>query len=72
MPGNIPLPPPSVVAFWPNPNYIDPVRRAWLPPYAIALQSATSFLVILRLVLRYSKHGGGLGLDDVRILDPHS
>jgi hypothetical protein len=33
----------------------------------MVLQSTASFLVGLRLVLRASKHGGGLGLDDVRL-----
>jgi hypothetical protein len=68
MPGNIPIPPPSVVESWPRPNYVDPVRRAWLPPYAMVLQTAASFVVILRLVFRALNYGGGLGLDDVRCI----
>ena len=64
MPGNIPHAPPYVVASWPPPNYIDPIRRTWLPIHAIILHIFSSLLIFLRLALRMAKHGGGFGLDD--------
>ncbi|KAM0713205.1 hypothetical protein Q7P35_000657 [Cladosporium inversicolor] len=65
MSGNLHRPDPSVYLSWPTPNYIDPVRRSWMPAYAGTLQAASSLAVILRLYLRARKQAGPLGLDDV-------
>lgn len=65
MSGNLHRPDPSVYASWPTPNYIDPVRRAWMPPYAGTLQAASTLAVVTRLWLRARKQAGPLGLDDV-------
>jgi hypothetical protein len=66
MSGNLHRLDPSVYLTWPPPNYIDPVRRSWMPAYAGTLQAASSIAVILRLWLRARKQAGPLGLDDVR------
>jgi hypothetical protein len=42
-----------------------PVRREWMPPYAITVEVITTFLLIIRLVSRFNKLGGRPGLDDV-------
>lgn len=34
MPGNIINLSPADVAKWPEPDYVDPVRRTWMPAYA--------------------------------------
>jgi hypothetical protein len=65
MSGNLHRPDPSVYLSWPTPNYIDPVRRSWMPAYAITLQAASTLVVVLRLWLRGRKQAGPLGLDDV-------
>ena len=65
MSGNLHRPDPSVYLTFPAPNYIDPVRRSWMPGYAGTLQAASSLAVILRLWLRARKQAGPLGLDDV-------
>lgn len=66
MPGNIHTIPLDVILTWPKPNYIDPVRRAWMPEFAGILAAVTSLMVITRLWLRTRKQAGALGLDDVR------
>jgi hypothetical protein len=68
MSGNLHRVDPSVYLTWPTPNYIDPVRRSWMPEYAVTLQAASSIAVILRLWLRATKKAGPLGLDDVGII----
>jgi hypothetical protein len=49
MSGNLHRLDPSVYATWPAPNYIDTVRRSWMPIYAGVLQGASSLAVITRL-----------------------
>jgi hypothetical protein len=66
MSGNSNAPDPSVFASWPKPNYIDPVRRSWMPQYAGTLTAVSSLVVVLRLYLRARKQAGPPGLDDVR------
>ncbi|KAK3067958.1 hypothetical protein LTR53_014829 [Teratosphaeriaceae sp. CCFEE 6253] len=68
MPGNIPTPPASVIASWPTPNYLDPERKAWLTPYACALQGVSTLLVLARLAARLRNEGGGLGFDDALLI----
>ena len=42
-----------------------PVKREWMPPYAITIEIITTALLIIRLVSRYNKLGGRAGIDDV-------
>ncbi|QIW97513.1 hypothetical protein AMS68_003031 [Peltaster fructicola] len=66
MPGNfLPL---WQVQYWPAPNYVDPVRRTWLPGYSIALQVISTILVATRLWLRASKQAGAWGWDDFLLI----
>lgn len=65
MPGNLQSVDPAVIAQWPTPNYVDPVRRTWMPAYAGVLQAITTVMVGTRLVLRAQRKAGPLGLDDV-------
>jgi hypothetical protein len=65
MSGNLHRPDPSVYLSWPTPNYVNPVRRSWMPAYAGTLQAASTLVVVLRLWLRARKQAGPLGLDDV-------
>ncbi|KAF2773743.1 hypothetical protein EJ03DRAFT_286011, partial [Teratosphaeria nubilosa] len=67
MPGNFHEVPASVVASWPKPNYVDPVRRAWLPILALFLVALTTLLVAGRFYMRAKKEAGAFGLDDVFI-----
>lgn len=55
-----------MLASWPQPNYVNPVERTWMPAYAGVLQAVTTILVSLRLGLRLRNKAGSLGLDDVR------
>jgi hypothetical protein len=64
---NIPL---SVLLSWPQPNYDNPERRAWMPVYAGILQAVSTLTVITRLWLRAKGQAGPLGLDDVRTPNP--
>ncbi|KAF2207066.1 hypothetical protein CERZMDRAFT_102763 [Cercospora zeae-maydis SCOH1-5] len=68
MPGNIINLTPADIAQWPAPNYDDPHRRHWLPPYAVTLCSAATLMVATRLWIRARKHAGGLGLDDILLV----
>ena len=45
-----------------NPN---PVRRTWMPPYAITIEVITTSLLAIRLASRFKHLGGRPGLDDV-------
>lgn len=58
----------SVISSWPAPNYVDPVRRPWMPAYAITWQVASTLLVVARYWLRITKRAGPLGLDDAFLL----
>lgn len=69
MPGNLQTIPLEVFASWPKPNYVDPVRRAWMPIYAGILQGVMTLMLVLRLWLRFRNRAGALGLDDVRVGD---
>lgn len=67
MPGNFHEVPQSVVEAWPDPNYIDPVRRGWMPAFAMTWQIASTLLVAGRFYLRARKQAGSFGLDDLMI-----
>jgi hypothetical protein len=66
MPGNIMTIPLEVFGNWPKPNYVDPVRREWMPIYTGILQGVMTIMLSLRLWLRFQNRAGALGLDDVR------
>jgi hypothetical protein len=42
-----------------------PVRRRWLPAYAITIEAVTTILLAIRLASRFKKLGGRPGFDDV-------
>ncbi|KAI5370883.1 hypothetical protein Slin14017_G017620 [Septoria linicola] len=65
MPGNLQSIPASVIANWPPPNYIDPVRRTWMPAFAGTFQAVATLLLVTRLCLRANGKAGKFGLDDV-------
>ncbi|KAK6441144.1 hypothetical protein LTR95_002641 [Oleoguttula sp. CCFEE 5521] len=67
MPGNLPPLTPSIIASFPTPNYVDPVRRRWMPALAGTLQAFSTLFVLTRLWLRARKQAGSLGLDDALI-----
>lgn len=67
MPGNLHEVPEWVLAQWPEPNYVDPVRRPWLPAFAIVLPAVSTVLISGRFWLRATKQAGNFGLDDVFI-----
>lgn len=67
MPGNFNDIPPKVIASWPKPNYIDPVRRSWLPAFSCALLGVSTVLIAGRFYLRARKEAGDFGLDDLFI-----
>lgn len=69
MSGNLNRLDPSVYATWPTPNYVNPIRRSWMPLYAGILQGVSSLIVITRLWLRARNKAGPFGLDDVCICD---
>ncbi|KAK4502242.1 hypothetical protein PRZ48_005667 [Zasmidium cellare] len=68
MPGNIINLTPEDILKWPKPNYVDPVERAWMPPYAGCLYGLATVMVGLRLWLRWTKRAGGLGVDDILLV----
>jgi hypothetical protein len=63
--GNLPWPPPSVLAGFPEANFVDPPQRTWLPYYAITLHVIASLMVFIRWLLRWRKKCGGFGIDDL-------
>ena len=67
MPGNFHEIPPEVLANWPKPDYIDPVRREWLPALACTLLGLSTILVAGRFYLRLRREAGDFGLDDLFI-----
>ena len=42
-------------------------KREWMPAYVITFQVVTTLLLGVRLISRFKKLGGGLGLDDLFI-----
>lgn len=68
MPGNIINLTPEDILRWPKPNYVDPVERSWMPPYAACLYGVATLMAALRLWLRWTKRAGSLGVDDVIIM----
>lgn len=62
---NIPL---SVLDSWPKLNLDDPVRRTWMPAYALTWQVVSTVLVWGRLHLRSRRLAGSLGFDDAFVL----
>ena len=42
-------------------------RRTWMPAYALSIQVLMTVLLGIRLVSRFQRMGGRLGLDDVFI-----
>lgn len=67
MPGNFHAVPESVIASWPEPNYIDPVRRSWMPAFACTFLGVSTVLVAGRFYLRARNKAGAFGLDDLLI-----
>lgn len=59
--------PASVYESWPPANLIDPVRRTWLPAFAVAWQVSSTVLLAGRFYLRARKQAGSFGLDDLMI-----
>jgi hypothetical protein len=66
--GNIQQIPQSVLEDWPAPNYENPVRRTWMPAFAIIWQVASTMLVWLRFYLRMRCLAGPFGYDDAFML----
>lgn len=65
--GGMRLPPPSVVASWPPPNYVDPVTRGnALLIVNIVFQGLATIALAGRLYSRYIKKW--FGIDDVLIV----
>lgn len=67
MPGNIHTVPASVIESWPKPNYVDPIRRTWLPAFSLTFMTFTTILIAGRFWLRLRKQAGSFGLDDAFI-----
>ena len=67
MPGNFHEVPASIIATWPKPNYVDPVRRTWLPALACTLLAVSTVLISGRFFLRIRKQAGAFGYDDALI-----
>lgn len=67
MPGNFHEVPKSIQASWPEANFVDPVRRGWMPAFAMTWQVAATVLLAARLYLRARKQAGEFGLDDLMI-----
>lgn len=67
MPGNFHAVPESVIESWPTPNYVDPVRRSWLPAFACVFLGVSTILVTGRFYLRANNKAGAFGLDDLLI-----
>ena len=67
MPGNIHDVPQSVLETWPTPNYVDPIRRDWLPAFSLVWLIVSTTLVWGRFFLRARKQAGPFGLDDLFI-----
>ncbi|KFY40914.1 hypothetical protein V494_03269 [Pseudogymnoascus sp. VKM F-4513 (FW-928)] len=63
------FPPPEVMASWPKPNYVDPVRRGneSIIIQAVLVALVTIFVAI-RLYARIAITKAGVGLDDVLIV----
>jgi len=66
--GNINEIPPSVLESWPEPNLVDPVRRTWMPAFAMSWMVASTLLVWGRFYLRVRRISGPFGLDDIFML----
>lgn len=56
------------IASWPKPNYVDPVERTWLPPYAITLCAVGCVFTAGRIYLRSTKRPSAFGWDDAAII----
>lgn len=69
MPGNIINLSAEDIAAWPQPNYIDPHRRKWMPEFAGVLYGMATLMVGTRMWLRITKRSGPVGIDDVSVLD---
>jgi len=67
MPGNFHEIPEYVLDTWPKPNYVDPVRRPWLPAFAMIFPAVSTILISGRFWLRATRQAGGFGIDDVFI-----
>lgn len=65
MPGNIINLTAADIAAWPQPNYVDPFRRRWMPEYAGVLYGVATLMVGTRMWLRAMRRSGELGFDDV-------
>ena len=67
MPGNFHAIPESIIAQWPAPNYVDPIRRSYLPIVACTLVAFSTVLIAGRFYLRARREAGDFGLDDLFI-----
>lgn len=67
MPGNFHAVPEWILEQWPEPNYIDPVRRTWMAPFALVFPAVSTILIAGRFWLRATKQSGAFGLDDLFI-----
>lgn len=67
MPGNFHPVPEWVLERWPEPNYVDPVRRPWMPAFATVFPAVSTVLIAGRFWLRATKEAGSFGLDDLFI-----
>lgn len=66
--GNIIIPTKEILYAWQTDAYPHGERRKWMPAYALTLIVISTILVILRLILRLRRHGGGFGLDDALLV----
>ncbi|CAK1367208.1 hypothetical protein CB0940_10519 [Cercospora beticola] len=55
------------ISKWPTPNYINPVRRTWMPAFLLVWQIAVTIMLSGRFYLRARKLAGTFGLDDVLV-----
>ncbi|KFY25173.1 hypothetical protein V493_04777 [Pseudogymnoascus sp. VKM F-4281 (FW-2241)] len=62
-------PPPEVVATWPKPNYVDPVRRGNESEVVQSFLAAlVTVILIIRLYARIAITKAGIGLDDTMMI----
>jgi hypothetical protein len=64
MPANFNTPQITTIFTWPPPNYVDPVDRTWLAPFAVVWLVISTILTFGRFYLRARKQAGTFGFDD--------
>ncbi|EME42364.1 hypothetical protein DOTSEDRAFT_133091, partial [Dothistroma septosporum NZE10] len=67
MPGNLHVVPEAILVSWPKANFVDPVRRGWMPAFAMTWQAVATILLAARFYLRARRQAGEFGLDDLMI-----